>query len=555
MRYGWLLVAGGFLLAGQVPDPAPAAAVKAEDKCTIEGSVVNAVTGEAVKKVNITLRQMGNMNNTAHSAISDAAGHFKIEDADPGRYSMIAARTGFVIQQYGAKGPSRPGTNLTLTAGQSMKDIVFKLTPQGVVTGRVVDEDGDPVAQVIMQCLRYTYNRGKKQLMPFGNANTNDLGEYRIFGLAPGRYYLSAQYQVNNFQGGYPAASDPKKKNEEAYAPAYYPNSATVEGAAPLEVAPGAQLRGIDVALAKTRAVRVRGQLINPSGNKRQAMISLMPRNSGFMGMMGRNNARVTDDKGSFELHNVVPGSYVLVAQMFNSDKPSMAKLPIEVGTSNIDGIQLTISPTQDLTGHVVVENNADTGGAVFNVYLLSKNPGPFGGGGAGQIDNNGTFTLKNLMPDAYSVNVNGMRDNLYVKSIRFGDADVTESGVDFTQGVTAGEFTIVVSAAGGQIDGTVQNDKSEPAAGAMVVLIPAPEKRENDRLYKTASTDQTGKFSIKGIVPGEYKLFAWEQVDFGAYQDPDFLKPYESKGESVSIKENAHESKQIKAIATDAHE
>jgi Carboxypeptidase regulatory-like domain len=107
----------------------------------------------------------------------------------------------------------------------------------------------------------------------------------------------------------------------------------------------------------------------------------------------------------------------------------------------------------------------------------------------------------------------------------------------------------VIVSANGGQIDGSVQNEKSEPAAGATVVLIPEASRRTSNYLYKRVGTDQNGHFTIKGVKPGEYKVFAWEEVENGAYQDPDFLKPLESKGEALSIKENAHESVQVKVI------
>lgn len=135
---------------------------------------------------------------------------------------------------------------------------------------------------------------------------------------------------------------------------------------------------------------------------------------------------------------------------------------------------------------------------------------------------------------------------------MRLGDTDVTEAGLDFTQGVPSGEITAILSPDGGQVDGTVQNDKSEPAGGATVVLIPSVEKRGNQRLYKITTTDPTGKFSLKGIAPGEYKLFAWEQIEMGAYQDPEFLKPFDSKGESVSIKQKSQETRQLKAIPSD---
>jgi hypothetical protein len=533
-------------------DPSVSApAVKPEDKCSIEGAVLNAATGEAVKKASVVLRSLTSMNNSGLGAVSDSAGHFKIEGIDPGRYNLMANRTSFVNQTYGAKAPNRPGTPLTLTPGQNVKDVTFTLTPHGVIIGRVMDEDGDLVANVMLQCQRYMYNRGKKQLVPAGVGNTNDLGEYRIFGLPPGKYYVSAHVRAQDFG---PNISDARKDHEEGYAPVYYPNSLTPDAASPLEVTPGAQIRGIDLTLTKTRTVRVRGQVISGVTNKpiRNTNVSLMPRDNSAMAMMNRNFARGLDPKGNFEIHNVLPGSYFVVAQIFEDNKQSMARTPIDVGNSNIDGIRVVVNPMAEVNGRIVVEDNADTKGAVFNVSLEAKTPGPFGGTGTQPAKDDGTFAIRNVAPDTYTVNVFGFRDNFYLKAVRFGDNDVIDSGVDFTQGATASEFTVTLSAAGGQVDGTVQNDKSEPAPGAMVVLIPAAEKRGINRLYKNTSTDQSGKFSIKGIAPGEYKLFAWDQVEFGSYQDPDFLKPYESKGESVSIKENSHESKDLKVITAE---
>jgi hypothetical protein len=269
---------------------------------------------------------------------------------------------------------------------------------------------------------------------------------------------------------------------------------------------------------------------------------------------MGVNRAfgRGVDDKGSFEIHSVVPGSYFLIAQTYEDNKQSVAKIPIEVGTSNIDGLQIAVNPPADLVGRVLIENNADANGATLSVSLQSKVPGPFGGGAGAQVEKDGTFRIRNAMPDAYTLNVYGFRDNFYLKSVRLGDADVTETGLDLTQGAPAGELTAIMSPDGGQVDGTVQNEKSEPAAGATVVLIPEATKRSTPRLYKTTTTDQSGAFSLKGITPGEYKLFAWEQIEMGAYQDPEFLKRFDSKGESVSVKEKAHETKQLKAIPAD---
>ena len=543
MRYIVLLCSGCLLLPAQTSS-APGSV---DDKCSIEGSVFNAATGEPVKKAALTLRLSGGRNSISLSAATDASGHYKFDSLDPGTYTMSADRTGFVPQVYGAKGPARPGTMIALTPGQNLRDAALKLIPQGVITGRVVDEDGDPMAHVLLQCQHYVYMNGKKQLSAGAMGNTNDLGEYRIFGLAPGRYYVTAFLQSPQQQG---TVVDPKKNYEEGFAPVYYPNAASAEAAAPLEITPGAQLRGIDLTLTKTRTVRLRGVVTNGATNKpAQANITLMGRESTGMAM-NRAFGRGVDDKGNFEIHSVVPGSYFLVAQTFEDNKQSVAKVPVEVGTSNIDGLQIVVHPPADLSGRVLIENNADTNGATFSVTLQSKLPGPFGGGGAGaQADKDGAFRIRNVAADAYTVMVYGIKDNFYLKSVRLADMDVTDAGIDLSQGVSAGELTVIMSADGGQVDGTVLNEKSEAAAVATVVLIPNPEKRGIRRLYKITMTDQAGKYSLKGITPGEYKLFAWEQIEPGAYQDPEFLKRFDSQGESVSIKEKAHEAKQLKAI------
>src|SRR5207248_1961743 len=167
--------------------------------------VLNATTGDPVNKANLILRRaegsagMGPFP-TSYSTTTDAEGKFAMKDIDPGKYRLSVNRTGFVNAEYGARGAMRPGTTLSLDPKQHLQDVVFRLTPQAVITGRVLDEDGEPVAYVQVQSLRYRYNQGRKQLMPFGGASTNDLGEYRIFSLPPGRYYLSATSRPGMFE-------------------------------------------------------------------------------------------------------------------------------------------------------------------------------------------------------------------------------------------------------------------------------------------------------------------------------------------------------------------
>src|SRR5262249_2903964 len=153
---------------------------KPEDRCALEGQVLNAATGEPVKKASLILRRADPSPNTmgfptAYTTATDSGGAFAMKDIEPGKYRLSVNRTGFVNMEYGARSPMRPGTTLTFDPKQSLQGIVLRLTPQAVIIGRVIDEDREPVANVQVHPMRYRYNQGRKQLMPFGAAMTNDL--------------------------------------------------------------------------------------------------------------------------------------------------------------------------------------------------------------------------------------------------------------------------------------------------------------------------------------------------------------------------------------------
>lgn len=255
-----------------------------------------------------------------------------------------------------------------------------------------------------------------------------------------------------------------------------------------------------------------------------------------------------TDSKGNFEIQGVVPGPYVLLANAMEDKTQLIGRALVDVGASSVEGIVVTVAAAPEVAGKLILEGKTDAKLNSINVYLEPKGPAVIGGAG-GQTNPEGRFVLHSVVPDSYAVNVFGLTGNVYLKAVRFGDADVTDSGLDFSQGIPPGELTVVLSANGGQVSGAVQNDKQQPAAGAQVVLIPEEAKRHISRLYHPTAADASGNFKISGIAPGEYKLFAWEQADMNAWQDPEFLKLFESRGESVTVKENSLESKQLKVI------
>jgi hypothetical protein len=541
-----------------VPKPAdstPPPVVKPEDKCQVEGTVVNSMTGVPLKKAHLSLRPISQQGATPYGTFTDTAGGFLLDDIDPGRYSFNADHNGFVTGFYSSQGSGNAAT-LTLEAGQKMKGVIFKLSPQGVIAGRITDDDGEPVPNVMVQSMQSGYLRGKKQLRPSGGATTNDLGEYRIHSLAPGKYYISATYQNQNMNPSIPAeritgTARAQQVAEEGYATTFYPNTLLADSAAPIEIGAGTQAQGIDLRLIRTRTVRISGRIVNlPSGANANTSVQLVARASTWMG--SRNFSRGIGHDGTFELRYVSPGSYILMADHISDGKRLSARVPIEAGDSNLSKIELTLLPGSEIAGRFVMEGNADSSTPRFAITLQSADVFMMGSVGT-QVKDDLSFKLSNVTPLAYTVNVGGLPQGYYLKSVRIGDQDVTDKDLDFTQAIPAGEMVVTLSSNGGQIDGTVQNQNSEAAIGAFVTLVPESSRRGLNYLYKTTVADQSGHFTLKGIKPGEYKVFAWEKIEPGSYQDPNFLKPLESKGESVSVKENAHESVQVKLIPAES--
>jgi hypothetical protein len=158
---------------------------------------------------------------------------------------------------------------------------------------------------------------------------------------------------------------------------------------------------------------------------------------------------------------------------------------------------------------------------------------------------------LENVAAETYNVTLPGLPESFYLKALRMGDADGLDAGLDLTNGASGG-LDILINPNGGEVDGAVEKETHQPAAGATVLLAP-DSHRQQSNLFKTSAADQYGHFSVKGIAPGGYKLFALEQMEWGAYQDPEFLKPYENKGVAVTIREGSHETAQLRLIPADS--
>jgi uncharacterized surface anchored protein len=521
--------------AGSGPQP--------DDKCSIEGTVVNAMTGEPLKKAHLTLQPADRPNGAPYGTDTDAGGHFLMDKLDPGNYSLSADRNGFLAEGYSPDGNPRHRIQLKLAVEQNLKDVVFKLMPQGVITGRVIDEDGEPLVSVSVQLLMFQYQGGKRQLEPGGATFTDDLGEFRLHHLRSGKYLISASWNARrSYSGrqerivGYARDTHPA---EEEYVTTYYPSATSPNAAIEVEVTPGAQIGGINIALARMATASISGHVNLPQSNSQSylAQVTLTPKNTTVFLPQPPYS---TDAQGNFEMRGVQPGSYWLSAT-FGADLS--AHVPLEVGNAKIEGLELTLQPVMELTGHVVVEGEVQLPDGELAVWFQAKHAQY---GAKAEMNKDLTFRVPKLQRDDYDIFVNGLQQDFYLKSIRAGQQGVADTGIDLASGAPE-DLAVTINPNGGVVEGTVQNAKDEPAAGAWVTLI--PDANSAPRLFKLADTDQNGHFTLHGVAPGDYKIFAWEDVEAGAYQDPDFVKPHESAGQALSIRERAHENVQLKLI------
>jgi hypothetical protein len=413
------------------------------------------------------------------------------------------------------------------------------LTPHAVITGKVTDEDGEPVTGADIQVSTLSYFQGRKQLSRTGGASTNDLGEYRVFGLAPGKYWVSATGRTN-----------PMVTTTEEYTTTYYPRTTDAGSALPVEVTAGAQLRNIDVTLARVRTVAVRGKVSSEiEGEKRFLNVMLTPRMvMGIASMgVGSKGGSVRSD-GSFEIRSVAPGAYMLTGIVNADGKSHSTRVPLQVGGTNIENLQLTIrggatingklrvegGPQQDLAGYSVGLQAWESGGILFSSVPVVKT----------QPD--GSFQLVDVGADRYGFFVRGLPEGHYLKSVRSGGVDVLALGLEVNSG--AAPLDVLISPNAGGLEGTAIDPRSQkPAPGVTVVLV--PRARERTELYRSAKTDDAGRFRFKTIVPGDYRVYAWETVQEYAWMDPDFMRTLENKGEPVSIPEGSPQAVQVTMI------
>ena len=546
-----LAVAATGLAQSQSITPAQSDEKNAEKQaqlCTVSGRVVTAAEGAPIKSARLVLVQENAKNRPEiFGALTDGEGHFQIKDVPPGRYRFSASRTGFVAQQYQAKGTSQ-GAVLSLGPGQQIDDTLFRLVRAGVVSGRGIDEAGEPLANVWVSALRRPteeeredWSKGQKQhqFVKASGARTDDRGEYRIFGLKPGDYYLKASESPDLDQVGNIDGSDNYfllRQIVTEYAPLYYPGVLQISDAQAIPLRAGEEVRA-DFEMRRVKTVEVAGRVVGADGKPATHAYLLL--GVPGVGDLGGDLEGSTDSKGEFLIKHVSPGSYILTAVQNDENRHEFTRQKLEVAESDLKSVILSFGRGTDIRGQIISQGSNP---AIDRLGLgLESQDEDESISGAAQAKKDGTFLLADVPDGSYAVDVWDLEKGWFIKAIHYGSIDVLEKGLQVEHGSSSGTLEVVISSAGAEMEGTVNDQDGKPIVAAQVRMRPEPETSFNRTRAHTTGTDQNGHFSFSSLAAGKYKVWARSPSTF-----PE-APVANSESQTVTLSERDHQSIQLK--------
>jgi hypothetical protein len=504
--------------------------------------VVDAVTGQPLSGAQVFVRSLGGQSGEPVSTRTTSDGQFSVEKLSPGRYMVSATRDGYVSQQGFGNGSRR--RVVTIAASQRIDGFIIRLAPSATISGRVTNSLGKPVPKVSVRAMRRSYTNGMRQFSNVATVETNAAGEYRITDLPRGDYYLRASYL-------HPPPL--KADSDQSYVPLYYPGTSDFSHSVALTTREGEELSGIDIRIGLVHTVRVRGRAVN-------ALTSL-PANAIEITLTGEDGELkfsptppTTGPTGAFEIRGVPPGSYVLSAEESAATpqrKTLRGRTVVEVGDHDVEDVEAAVGPGLDIPGRVHVEGSASVDLSHLVVQLSPRDSPGGGSTDPGQLNasvkNDGSFLFSEIPEGNYGINVSSVPSGYYVKT---SPANLLETGVTVGRSLSAAlDFTLSPGLA--IVEGAVMED-SEPRAGVPVVLVPDETRRSFSRYYRQGVTDQSGRFALRGVPPGDYKLFAAADISIAYFMDSGPSSSYEDQGKAVHLEEGAHEEIQLEALGND---
>jgi hypothetical protein len=506
---------------------------------SVEGTVVNDRTGLPLNRAHVVLRP-AQAGASAIGIDTDDKGMFAISDVDPGRYSLSAARDGYLSSSVCLIGTLRLPQVFAIGAKQSITGLTFRLRPFAVMAGRISFEDGEPAMSVRVEAYREYRNHVRHGYALAASATTNDRGEYRMFGLQPGSYVVSASNER-------PLPANEKVRGARAlgYAMTFYTNSTKLSEAVPVRLEYGSEVGGIDIFLARIRKVNVRGHVISGvTGETVAATIALQRVDAHGAASMAVPIPAVFDRENQFELRDVTPGSYVIWAEGAGDGKGIIGHAPLTVTESDADNVEVTMEGERAGRAVLVVEGGVKLADPVHLRFEPRNERGKV-------VDATETvgaegYSFGLMGGDVYDLFVTNLPNNFYLSAVRVNGTDTMPFGIQGIAASATRPFEVVLDSRGGSVSGRVLGADDSLWSRASVALIPDP-ARGRVQAYQEGAADENGLFQMRGVAPGKYVLVAWLDEAPCDYWDPDGLAGCKAAGMSIDVQEASQQNVELK--------
>ena len=510
----------------------------------IRGHVYAAEDGAPLRRAQV--RIFAPELRETRSTSTDERGVFEFRDLPGGRYTVTAGKGSFVSLQYGQTRPSQAGRPLQILDGQTVEKVDFALPRGGIITGRVVDDFGEAVADIQVAALQPRFVQGRRQLMRAGghDGTTNDIGEFRLFGLPPGQYYISATHR--NFSGG--GDSD----DRSGYATTYYPGTANPVEAQRVRVEVGQVVSDMNITLVATRTATVAGSATDSQGRPLTAgSVMVMPRGASavFLGAVGGGPIK---RDGTFTVSGLSPGEYRLRANVTPTTDgvAEFATADITVNGEDFSDVHLMVTKLVTAAGRVIVQDPtaAQSLRLPIRITLSPVNPDDviFGGGG-GNVKEDFTFELK-TSPGKFRLFV-GTPPAWTLKAVRDNGIDVTDSGIEFREGGDTNGLEVELTNRVSDLSGLVSNTRGEVVKDYTVMVFAQDRERwgTNTRYRGLGRPDQDGRYKVRGLPAGDYYVIALDYVDLNEVGDPNLLERLSTKSTAFTLGDGETKSLDLK--------
>ncbi len=505
----------------------------------IAGRVVAADSGKPLRGAVMRLLSF-TVEGVNETSATDAQGRFEFAGLAPGRYQLEASKEGYLGLQFGQRRPPEPDRPIDLLAGEQFDKADFSLPRAGAIEGALMDEFGDPAPNILVQVSRLDYVAGRRRLMPIGSQNTarptDDKGQFRVYGLAPGDYYVSAlsgAFTEQNETGG--------------FAPTYYPGTPDAASARVVRVGVGESAEDIKFSLVPARMARISGTVFSEGGQPVRATLILTQSDrlgvSEFLAARGRSNA-----DGSFTFRNVPPGRFVV--QAFGPSpngalgQSPFGWMPVTINGEDQIGLDVKLSPDVVIRGRIVFDGNAPQPKpnevSVFPMPIEFDSAPVVGGGPPrSTIRDDWTFEVGNMSGlRVFQVNVRSPGWTL--KSVTLDGKDVTDTPLDFRKGKDIDGIEVVLTSRAASVSGGVIDGNGQPTTSCNVIVFAADTAKWPfpSRFVRLARPSQDGRYKLQGLPPADYLAVALPAIQGTEWQDPEFLERLRPMAKALTLSE-----------------